>query len=196
MTVVDPPPGRSELASARNAGAVAVANSAWVVFVSAVIVELACPPPPMTTAFDVRDAALVTHVGQESVLVDSDNGELNVAVKSLIAGCAPPRTPEVEILVAKVCAAKVEETTVVPIVPPAFLSWNRKSVESSYNTSNPEAGVAGAVIADRSTFVPSDVKLDIPPSDPEALRWTCVFNPPGVAVAVIAWQLNVCVEVE
>ena len=87
-----PPPaivivGKSVMAIARNAGAVAVANNAWVVVVSAEIVELACKPPPITTPYCVSDAALVTHVGQESVFVLKLNGELNVAVKSEIAGC-------------------------------------------------------------------------------------------------------------
>ena len=51
-----PPPaivivGKSVMAIARNAGAVAVANNAWVVVVSAEIVELACKPPPITTPY-------------------------------------------------------------------------------------------------------------------------------------------------
>ena len=79
--------GKSPGAIARKAGEVAVANRAKVVVAAAGIVELACKPPPITTPYCVSDAALVTHVGQESVFVLKLNGELNVAVKSEIAGC-------------------------------------------------------------------------------------------------------------
>jgi len=59
LTVVEVA-ARSALAIARNAGAVAVANSAWVVVVSAEMVETAWAPPPITTAFDVRVPPAVT----------------------------------------------------------------------------------------------------------------------------------------
>jgi|SRR5579872_4011085 len=61
------PVGRSPVAKALNAGAPAVANKAWVVVVSAPIVELACKPPPITTALLVNAAALVTQVAQPIV---------------------------------------------------------------------------------------------------------------------------------
>ena len=68
MTVVESA-GKSPEAMARKAGAVPVANSACVVVVSAEIVEDACRPPPMTTAFEVSAAAEVTQVAQAMVPV-------------------------------------------------------------------------------------------------------------------------------
>src|ERR1035438_8854238 len=61
--------GMSPAAMARKAGAVAVANRACVVVVSAEIVEVACNPPPRTTALLVSAAALVTQVAQAMVPV-------------------------------------------------------------------------------------------------------------------------------
>jgi len=89
--------GISPATIARKAGAPAVAKRTCVVVVSTEIVEIACEPPPITTALLVSDAAEVTQVGQERVLVESDSGELKVATKSEIAGCIEEGTPEVEI---------------------------------------------------------------------------------------------------
>lgn len=57
LVVDDRDAGMSPAVKARNAGAPAVANSAWVVVVSAEMVEGVAPaPPPIMTAFDVSSA--------------------------------------------------------------------------------------------------------------------------------------------
>jgi hypothetical protein len=75
-TTVD---GMSPDAMARKAGSVDPANSACVVVVSAEIVELACNPPPITTAWLVSALALVTQVTQvrvpDPVIVPPPNGD-------------------------------------------------------------------------------------------------------------------------
>src|SRR4051812_20912032 len=48
--------------------------------------------------------------------------------------------------VRKLLAAPVSATTVVPMVPNAFLSWKRRSVESEKVATLPAAGDAGAAM--------------------------------------------------